>query len=224
MTSTVVWPCCHGTGLLNPSSPSLASRLAQLFFISRCPPMTKSTALKFRHLTSQSLQRAKLTIAYVLLERDLFRTHGPTAIRHLTDNDRRQLARLGHDIGWRRLVRIAVIATIRTIRRWFRDLIDQPDKAKKAGGRNCTSTATENDVVRLATENEWGSDAWGAKRIVGELLKLGIHIAKSTVSAILRRHGIPPAPERGRATDGDRVIVHDPATTAAIDFAKVNIL
>ena len=160
----------------------------------------------------------------MLLERDVFRAHGSTAVRHLTDDDRRQLARLGHDIGWRRLGRIAVIATTRTIRRWFRELISQPKRTKSPGGKNRTSKETEQEIVRLAIENGWSSDAWGAKRIVGEMQKLGVDIAKSTVSAILRRHGVPPAPQRGRVTNGDRVIVHDPATTAAIDFAKVAIL
>jgi hypothetical protein len=61
--------------------------------------MTKPTTLTFRHVPSKALERAKLTIAYTLLERDLFRAHGPTAVRHLTDDERRQLARLGHDIG-----------------------------------------------------------------------------------------------------------------------------
>ena len=186
--------------------------------------MTKPATLTFRHITSKALERAKHTTSYALLERDLFRAHGPTAVRHLTDDERRQLARLGHDIGWRRLIPIAAIATVRTIRRWFRDLIDQSERAKKPGGKHRTSKENENEIVRLATENGWGSDTWGAKRIVGEMLKLGVDIAKSTVSAILRRHGIPPAPQRGRVTDGDRVIVHDPATTVAIDFAKVMVL
>jgi len=186
--------------------------------------MTTPTSVTFRHITSKALERAKLATACALLERDVFRTHGSTAVRHLTDDERRQLARLGHDIGWRRLRRIAVIATIRTIRRWFRELISQPERAKSPGGENRTSTETELEIVRLATENGWGSDAWGAKRIVGEMLKLGVVIAKSTVSAVLRRHGVPPAPQRGRVRDGDHVIVHDPATTAAIDFAQVMIL
>ena len=111
-----------------------------------------------------------------------------------------------------------------TTRRWFRELIDQSEQAKSHGGQNRTGKATEDEIVRLATENGWGNDAWGAKRIVGEMLKLGVHIAKSTVSAILRRHGIPPAPQRGRVTNGDRVIFHDPATSVAIDFAKVMVL
>jgi putative transposase len=46
-------------------------------------------------------------------------------------------------------------------------------------------------VLRLAGENDWGYE-----RIEGELLKLGYAISDETVGNILRRHGIPPAPER----------------------------
>jgi hypothetical protein len=46
-------------------------------------------------------------------------------------------------------------------------------------------------VVRLARENDWGN-----KRIQGELLKLGHALSDETVANILRRHGIPPVPER----------------------------
>jgi putative transposase len=180
-------------------------------------------SLSIRHLTSIHLDRAKMKLAYVLLERDLFQKYGPTATHHLTDDDRRQLARLGHDLGWIRLSQIAVIATIRTFRRWYRALVGK-SMPKSAGGKTGTSAEFELIVVRLALENDWSGDAWGAKRIVGEMMKLGITIAKSTVSAILRRHGIPPAPKRGRVREGDQIIVHDPITTSAIDFAKVAII
>ena len=46
--------------------------------------MTKPTAATFRHITSKALERTKLTTLYALLERDLFRAHGRTAVRHLT--------------------------------------------------------------------------------------------------------------------------------------------
>ena len=185
--------------------------------------MTSKT-LNLRHGTSQHLERTRRKLAYVLLERDLFRLHGPSAVWRLTDDDRRQLARLGHDIRWKHLFKIAVIASLRTIRRWYRLLIEQHDKPKRRGGRKRTSLDTEQEVVRLALENDWGSDSWGSERIVGEIRKLGVTIVKSTVSAILRRHGIPPAPKRGRMSDDERFLIHDPATTAAIDFAKVLII
>jgi hypothetical protein len=51
-------------------------------------------------------------------------------------------------------------------------------------------------VVRLARENDWGFE-----RIEGELLKLGYTISHETVGAILRRHGIPPAPRTRDVTE-----------------------
>ena len=50
----------------------------------------------------------------------------------------------------------------------------------------------EDLVVRMARENR----SWGYDRIVGALANLGYTISDQTVGNILKRHGIPPAPER----------------------------
>jgi putative transposase len=47
-------------------------------------------------------------------------------------------------------------------------------------------------VLRLARENP----TWGYRRVHGELVGLGLALAPSTIWAILRRHGIEPAPRR----------------------------
>ncbi|GAA3378603.1 hypothetical protein GCM10020367_58780 [Streptomyces sannanensis] len=54
-------------------------------------------------------------------------------------------------------------------------------------------------VLRLARENP----SWGYRRIHGELAALSIKIAASTVWEILKKHGIPPAPERHSTTWAD---------------------
>jgi transposase InsO family protein len=59
-------------------------------------------------------------------------------------------------------------------------------------GRPSTSRGITELVLRLARENP----TWGYRRIQGELVGLGVRIAPSTVWAILRRHGIEPAPRR----------------------------
>jgi hypothetical protein len=47
-------------------------------------------------------------------------------------------------------------------------------------------------ILRLARENH----SWGYRRIHGELARIGVVLAPSSVWAILRRHGIDPSPTR----------------------------
>jgi transposase InsO family protein len=49
-------------------------------------------------------------------------------------------------------------------------------------------------ALRLARENP----RWGYKRLQGELAKLGHRVGRSTVRDLLKRVGLPPAPERSR--------------------------
>jgi transposase len=51
-------------------------------------------------------------------------------------------------------------------------------------------------VARLAGENP----LWGHRRIHGELMKVGVAVAPSTVWEILRAAGIDPAPRRSGPT------------------------
>jgi putative transposase len=41
---------------------------------------------------------------------------------------------------------------------------------------------------------------WGYRRIQGELLKLGVRLAPSTIARIMKDHGLGPAPRRGGPT------------------------
>jgi transposase InsO family protein len=51
-------------------------------------------------------------------------------------------------------------------------------------------------ICRLARDNP----RWGYLRIVGELKKLGVTVSKTSVSTVLRRHCLPPAPRRAGPT------------------------
>jgi hypothetical protein len=85
-----------------------------------------------------------------------------------------------------------------TLLAWHRRLMARKyDTSKRRKpGRPPTSPGIACLVVRLARENP----LWGHRRIHGELMKLGMTVAPSTVWEILRAAGIDPAPRRSGPT------------------------
>jgi putative transposase len=79
-----------------------------------------------------------------------------------------------------------------TILRWHRRLVANRWTYTHRPGRRSTAVETRRIIIRLARENP----TWGYRRIHGELARLGIAIAASTVWAILKNAGIDPAPGR----------------------------
>src|SRR6185312_8532863 len=72
-------------------------------------------------------------------------------------------------------------------------------------------------VVRLAKENP----LWGHRHIHGELMKLGVTVAPSTVWEILRAAGIGPAPRRSGPT-WRQFLAAQAAGILAVDFLHVD--
>ena len=77
---------------------------------------------------------------------------------------------------------------------------------RKLAARKCTfrqkpkgRPATENEVRQLVIEMKTNNRRWGARRIVGELRKLGKVISTFTVLNILKESGFPG---RSRRRDG----------------------
>ena len=87
-----------------------------------------------------------------------------------------------------------------TLLAWHRRLAaSKYDTSKRRKpGRPPTGPGIARLVVRLAKENP----LWGYRRIHGELTKLGVTVAPSTVWEILRAAGIDPAPRRSGPTAG----------------------
>jgi len=80
-----------------------------------------------------------------------------------------------------------------TLLRWHRRLITKHwTYPHRQPGRPCTAAGTRQTIICFAHENP----TWGYRRIHGELTRLGIPIAASTVWAILKNAGIDPAPGR----------------------------
>jgi hypothetical protein len=72
----------------------------------------------------------------------------------------------------------------------------------------------------MASENR----DWGYDRIAGALANLGYEISDQTVGNVLRRHGLPPAPERKRTTTWAAFIRTHLALLAGTDFFTAEVL
>jgi transposase InsO family protein len=84
-----------------------------------------------------------------------------------------------------------------TIIGWHRALVRRHwTYPHRPPGRPALLDETVELICRVARENP----RWGYLRIVGELKKLGICVSKTSVAAVLRRHGLSPAPRRAGLT------------------------
>ena len=179
-------------------------------------------ALRLLPRPSSNQRRQAAIIAFLLAERDCYRRLGSTAGRMVTDDDRRRLARAAQAVGWGRVHAFATVATVGTLRRWWRILIEERPQSGH-GGRRVVDPATVALVIKISQEQSWGNDAWGRRRIAGELAAEGIILSPSTVRRILRRHGIPPAPDRGLADPAPGLTATTGDSTLAIDFTTVPV-
>ena len=105
-----------------------------------------------------------------------------------------------------------------TLLAWHRQLAASKHDTsnRRKPGRPPTVPGIARLVVRLAKENQ----LWGYRRIHGEVTKLGVTVAPSTVWEILRTAGIDPAPRRAGPTW--RQFLHAQASgILAVDFFHV---
>ena len=88
----------------------------------------------------------------------------------------------------------SLLVTPQTLLRWHRTLVQRKWTYRKARtpGRPPIDPQIADLILRMARENP----RWGCVRICGELRKLGIKVAATTIRTLLRRHGLGPAPRR----------------------------
>ncbi len=132
--------------------------------------------------------------------------------------DRAWLAALARLVPRRRWSEVFPV-TPATLLAWHRKLAAKKyDTSKRRKpGRPPTIRSIAHLAVRLARENP----LWGYRRIHGELTKLGVAIAPSTVWQILHAAGIDPAPRRTGPTW--RQFLHAQAAgILAVDFLHVD--
>ena len=76
-----------------------------------------------------------------------------------------------------------------TLLAWHRRLVARRwTYSHRSPGRPSIDDETTELVVRMAEENP----RWGYRRIQGELLKLGVRLAPSTIARIMKDHGLGP--------------------------------
>jgi putative transposase len=73
-------------------------------------------------------------------------------------------------------------------------------------------------------EDGSGEPSWGYSRIVGALSNLGITRCEETVAEILRRHGVPTAPQRKPTVSWSEFIRTHQDVLAAADFFTAEVL
>src|SRR5207244_12920321 len=92
-------------------------------------------------------------------------------------------------------------------------------KHRKAPGRPPIDQEVEDLVVRMAQENR----SWGYDRLGGALANLGHTVSNQTVGNILKRHGLPPAPERKTTTTWKEFIHTHMDVLVATDFFTAEV-
>lgn len=96
--------------------------------------------------------------------------------------------------GWRNAV---VIVKPDTVVRWHRRAFKLYWRHKSRGGKR-GRPAIDPEVKALVLKMADANSTWGAPKIHGELLKLGISVSERTVSGILSRHRPKPPSQTWR--------------------------
>jgi putative transposase len=173
------------------------------------------------YITGSVDQARLLRIEYLVTENRLLRNQIKGRVR-LSESERKTLAEIGKKLGKKMLEEVAHIVKPDTILAWHRKLVAQKfdgSQQRKPPGRPKLDPDLEALVVRLAKENR----TWGYDRMVGALTNLGYRVSDQTVGNILKRHGLPPAPERQKTTTWNEFIRTHMDVLVATDFFTTEV-
>jgi len=173
------------------------------------------------YITGSVDQALLLRNEYLVTENRILRNQIKGRV-HLSDGERTALAAIGQKLGKQALQEVAKIVKPDTILGWHRTLVAQKfdsSQQRKALGRPKVDPALEALIVRMAQDNR----SWGYGRIVGALANLGHTISDQIVGNILKRHGLPPAPERKTTTTWKEFIRTHLDVLVATDFFTAEV-
>ena len=161
-------------------------------------------------------------IEYLLEENKILREKLGNKRILLNDNQRRRLAVLGKKLGRKVLAQFCISFSPDTILRWHRELVARKydgNKNRSKYGRPKISDEIKQLILDMAKECEH----FGYKKITGYLKYLGYQVSRSTVSRVLKEHGIDPYPNRPNRTTWRQFIKMQWESQAATDFFTVEI-
>ena len=185
----------------------------------------RGEAMDWKHLlayiTGAVDQELLLRNEYLVTENRILRDQLKGRVR-LSDGERTALAEIGQKLGKQALKEVATIVKPDTILGWHRTLVAQKfdgSRQRRVPGRPKIAPELEALIVRMAQDNR----SWGYDRIVGALANLGCTVSAQTVGNILKRHGLPPAPERKRTTTWKEFIRTHMDVLVATDFFTTEV-
>jgi len=173
------------------------------------------------YITGTVDQELLLRNEYLVTENRILRNQITGRVR-LTDGERKTLAEIGQKLGKQALKEVAKIVKPDTILGWHRTLVAQKcdgSQQRKPPGRPKVDPDLEALIVCMAQDNR----SWGYDRIVGALANLGYTVSDQTVGNMLKRHGLPPAPERKTTTTWKEFIRTHMDVLVATDFFTAEV-
>jgi transposase InsO family protein len=162
----------------------------------------------------------ELRCEYLMEETAIMKDHLEKPLR-LSDDERRRLAEIAHQLGKKRLQEVAHIRKPSTILGWFSKLVSAKfdgSKKRRSPGRPRITQEVEKLILKFAKA------AWGSRKIVGALANLGYKISHQAVRNVLKRHHRPKAPEQARKIAWPEFLKIETAVTAACDFFTAEVL
>jgi transposase InsO family protein len=173
------------------------------------------------YVTGSVDEHLLLRIEYLIAENRILRDQIKGRVQ-LSDAERQTLAEIGAKLGKQALEEVATLVQPDTILGWNRKLAAEKfdgSKQRQSLGRPRVDKELEDWVVRMAKENR----GWGYDRIAGALAELGYDISDQTVGNILKRRGIPTAPERKKTTTWKAFIRRHLDMLWATDFFSTEV-
>jgi len=173
------------------------------------------------YITGTVDQELLLRNEYLVAENRILRRQITGRVQ-LNDGERRTLAELGKQLGIKALAEVVSVVKPETLLAWHRKLIARKfdgSPYRQYPGRPHINPAIEKLIIQFAQENR----TWGYDRIVGALKNVGYRVSDQTVGNILKRHDLPPAPQRKKTTTWREFIRSHQNLLVATDFFTVEV-